>query len=240
MVMAATTLCCTSCFRMNLGSRQLKPSENIVKKEHRLSAFSKIDLDVVARVKVVQSRGDDYRVVLRCPENYVDLFDFKVDDGELEVRLADDFRRVEMDYKDVGIVVCTPTLERLENDGTGSIEIDSLTTRTLHLDTEGVGSIKVRRLHAEALIVESDGVGNIELEGRARQVSLESNGVGSIDAARLTADDVKAVVNGVGSIECFATQRLKGDLNGVGSLKYGGHPQQKKLNDNGIGKISEM
>ena len=37
-----------------------------------------------------------------------------------------------------------------------------------------------------------------------------------------------------------ASERIKGAVNGVGSLKYGGHPKQKQLERNGIGATKEL
>ncbi len=240
MAMAAVMVCCTSCVRMSMGEfSKLEPSDNIVKKEYKMKAFDKLDIDMVAKVKFVQSAEGDYRVLLRCPDNYVDLFEFKVDDDELEVGFAENIHE-SIEVKDVAIIVCSPTLSKLDSEGVGMIVIDSLKTPSLNIDSEGVGSVTVRGLTTETLKVESDGIGNIEVAGIAKKASLKCSGVGNINAGGLTAAEVKAEVNGVGSISCFASERLKGSVNGVGSLKYGGHPAQKQLQRNGVGSITEL
>ena len=240
MMMVAVLMCCTSCVRVNLGDlHKLEPSSNIVKNEYKMQPFSKADIDLVARVKFVQSTDGDYRVLMKCPDNYVDLFEFKVEDGELELGFARNLHK-SIEAKDVSIVVCTPTLVKIDSEGVGSIAIDSLNTPSLTIDSEGVSSISIRGLVTETLVVESSGVGNIELKGETKRASLECDGVGNIEAAELKAAEVKAEVNGVGSITCFASQRIQGAVNGIGSLKYGGSPQQKQLQRNGIGGISEL
>lgn len=237
--MAVVMVCCTSCFRMKFNEfSKLKSSGNIVRNEYKMDAFNKIDIDLVAKVKFVQSVDGDYRVLLRCPDNYVNLFEFKVDDGELEMGFAENIHKG-IEANDVSIIVCSPALLQLESEGTAVIVIDSLTTPSLHIDSEGVGNVTINGLHVEALKVESSGVGNILLTGQAKSVSLECDGVGNINAEKLTAAEVEAEVNGVGNISCFASERIKGIINGVGSLKYGGNPRQKDLHRNGVGKISE-
>ena len=240
MTMVAVAVCCTSCVKVNLGSHnKLSPSDNIVKNEYKMEPFSKVDIDLVAKVKFVQSTDNDYRVLMKCPDNYVDLFEFKTEGDELKVVFADK-RHASIEANDVAIVICAPTLSKLDSDGVASISIDSLTTPSLQISSEGVGNIMIKKLETLFLSVKSSGVGNMELEGKALKAAYECNGVGSINAEKLEADDVKAEVNGVGSITCFASQRLKGEVNGIGSLKYGGHPAEKQLRRNGVGSFSEI
>ena len=56
----------------------------------------------------------------------------------------------------------------------------------------------------------------------------------------LKAKSVKADVSGVGGIRCYASERIDGRVSGVGSLKYGGNPQEKQLKRDGVGGISEI
>jgi len=240
MMMAAVLVCCTSCVKVNLGEmRKLKPSDNIVKNEYQMKAFSKIDIDLVAKVKFMQSADGDYRVLLRCPDNYVDLFNFEVEGDELELNFAENLHK-SIEAKDVAIIICSPTLLEINSEGLGSLTIDSLRTPSLNIDSEGVCNILIKGLNTETLTVESNGVGNIKLNGVAKTVSFNSEGVGSINAEELKAEAVQAEVNGVGSITCFASERIRGEINGVGSLKYGGNPENKQLQRNGIGKITEL
>ena len=240
MMMAAVLMCCTSCIKLNLSDiNKLEPSDNIVKNEYKMEPFSKVDVDLAAKVKFVQSSEGDYRVLMKCPDNYVDLFSFKVRGDELELAFAENLRK-SLEFDEVSIVVCTPTLLKIDSEGLGSITIDSLKTPSLRIDSEGVCNLNIKGLTTEELKVESSGVGNIELQGVAKTAELECDGVGNINAEELKAEEVKAEVNGVGSISCFASQRIQGDINGVGSLKYGGNPSEKKLQRNGVGSIKEL
>ena len=239
MTTVAVILCCTSCIRVNLSElRTIKPSDNIVKNEYKMEPFTKVDVDIMAKVKFVQSADGDYRVLMKCPDNYVELFEFKVDDGELSMAFAD-ASHSGIDAKEVAIIVRTPTLEMIQSEGLGSIIIDSLKTPSLHLDSEGVGNINIKGLTTQKLTVESSGVGNIELKGETHEAEYECSGVGNIDAIDMKAAKVKAEINGVGSVTCYASKRIKGEINGVGSLTYGGQPEQKDIQRNGVGKITE-
>lgn len=218
--------------------RMIEPSSNIVKNEYRLSAFDQVDIDVVANVKFIQGSEGDYRVVLSCPENYVELFQFDVDGTELGVEFTRD--RVNIEAKHVDITIYAPTLRQLENGGVASVEVDRLTTDRLEVENSGVGSLYLSGLTVRQMDAECSGVGNVELSGTADEARLECSGVGSIKAERLTAKAVRADVSGVGGVSCHATESIDADVSGVGSLRYGGKPQRKNLNRTGVGKITEM
>ena len=238
--LAAVLLLCTACVDINLGKggKKLKPSDNLVKNEYKMEPFTELELDVVAKVKYVQGEADDYRVVLQAPENYVDLFDIKVDGDELEIGFVKNSLNIEA--KNIGIVVYAPTLRKLEIRGVAEVRTDSLMTDELKVENEGVGNLKLMGLNVKNIDVKGSGVGNITLAGTAERATLNCSGVGNINAEELKAVAVKADVSGVGSVSCYSSERLKGDVSGVGSLRYSGQPKEKQLHRSGVGKISEQ
>lgn len=237
--LAAVLVLCTACVDISLGKggKKLKPSDNIVRNEFKMEPFTQLELDMVAKVKFVQGDSADYRVVLQAPENYVDLFEMKVDEDELKIAFSK--KNVNIEAKNVGIMVFAPTLHELDIQGVVEVRADSLTTDRLKVDNEGVGNLKLMGLNVQELDVESSGVGNITLSGTAERAKLECSGVGNINAEQLKAVAVMAELSGVGNVSCYASERLKGEVNGVGSLHYSGQPKEKQLRRNGVGKISE-
>lgn len=236
--LVSTLLLFTSCVEWSF-SRKMKPSENVVEKEMKMAPFERVNLDAMGHVKIVQTQGNDYRVVLSAPDNYMDLFEFKVDDGEMEMDFADGTVG-DIEVKDVIVTIYTPRLIEVENEGLCTLTIDSLKSRLLKVENSGVGAMKLRGLNVEKIAVDCSGVGGINLEGRAVWANLECSGVGGIDAKKLKARRVKADVSGVGGLECYASDSLKASVSGVGALKYAGKPKVKKLDESGVGKISEL
>ena len=238
----ALAICCalalTSCMEVNLGSggKKLKPSKNIATVEYKQKAFEELDLDIVATVDFVQS--NESKVVLAAPDNYVDLFLFENEDGELTVKFAK--RNVSIEAKNVHLTIYSPRLSKLVNSGVASVTIKQLNTESLKVDNSGVGHVKIASLQAKAVDVDCSGVGNVSLAGKAASAELDCSGVGSIHAENLEAQAVEADVSGVGGIKCWATESLKGDVSGVGSLKYKGNPQAKDLHRSGVGGISQL
>jgi hypothetical protein len=239
-LMLAASCLTTSCkldLNMNNGTR-IEPSTNIVKNEYKQKAFTKVDIDVVANVKFIQDDTDNYRVKLSCPENYVDLFRFNVEGGELKVDFSQ--RNINIDAKNVDITIYGSTLQKLENSGVASVEVDRLTADELEVDNSGVGKIYLSGLKVRKLDADCSGVGGMELSGTADEARYECSGVGGIEAQNLKAKKVEAEVSGVGGITCHASEEIEGEVSGVGSLKFAGHPKNRDTRRTGVGKITEI
>ena len=69
---------------------------------------------------------------------------------------------------------------------------------------------------------------------------FRNTGAGTITINNLDTDRLDVENAGVGSITCFASESIDGQVTGVGSLKYAGHPKQKKLNKQLTGGITEI
>ena len=233
------TVLMSSC-KIELNSPAIiEPSQNIVKNEYKMPSFDQMDIDVVANVKFIQSSDNDYRVVLSCPDNYVELFNFEVEHGnELEIGFVRD--NINIEARNVDVTIYAPTLRKLENGGVASVEIDRLKGDRLRVENSGVGNVYVNGLQFADVEAECSGVGSMELGGQAERIDLECSGVGSIKAGELKAKAVKAEVSGVGGINCYASERIEAEVSGVGSLKYGGKPSEKVLNRSGVGEIAEL
>ena len=234
--MLCSLLLLSSCI---VNFRKIKPSDVIVEKEYRQEAFDKIEINVTANAKFVQSAEGDYRVVLSAPENYHELFKMAVNEEEkLEVDFKKHNTNIETD--DVKLTIYSPTLHELVNAGVGRFVIDSLNTPVLMVENAGVGALTMKGLHLSMADIRCSGVGNMDLSGETVRAKMECSGVGNINAANLKARALKAEVSGVGGIQCYATDSLKAEVSGVGSLKYAGEPHFKKLNSSGIGKVSPL
>lgn len=236
-LMTVALLLFTSCINCNWGEK-IAPSKTMAKKEYKMEAFTKMEVNVLAHVKIVQGQDDDYRVVLSAPDNYLDFYEFKVDNDELEIGFVRGNLNIESGK--VKIMVYTPTLREVENKGVCTIETDSLKGDILKVDNEGVGEIKMKGLNMDKIAVECSGIGGIDLRGVANWVSLDCSGVGGISAKHLKARRVKGEVSGVGGIDCYASDSLKAVVTGVGSLRYGGNPAHKQLRRDGVGSIDEL
>ena len=235
--MAGCLLSFTAC-KVNLGTgeNKIEPSENIVKAKYPQETFDKVDNHVVGNIQLVQSNQS--RVTLSAPENYIDLFEFVNEDGELDIKFKED--NISIDTKDVVIVIYTPNLSKIKNSGAADIRIDSLTTDELEVSNSGVGAFNLAQVKARKIDVSCSGVGSITMSGQTDEAEYSCSGVGSINAKDMVSRVTDASISGVGGIECYASESIKGRVSGVGGLKYAGHPEKKDLHNSMVGGISEL
>lgn len=223
----------------NIGGKFIQPSKNIINRNYKVEAFTKIDAGTVGNLYYTQSTDGKTSMQISGPENYVNLFDVTVKDSTLFITLPKN-----SNFKNTSklkINISTPTLNNINFKGVGDVLIENgLTTNRLDVTSKGVGNVKINALTCEDLSVEAMGVGNVELQGTAKCVTLQSEGVGDIEAEDLQAEKVKATSKGVGSISCHATQTIAASVKGVGSIKYRGNPTTKVLDTKGVGSIKSI
>lgn len=237
LLMVALMLAVTSCsVRVGGGFTTLDPSENITKAKYPQDPFDKVHNHVGGKIQLVQS--DQSRVTLSAPENYIDLFEFKNEDGELNIKFAN--RNVNIDVKDVTILIYTPNLREIKNSGAADVQMDSLTTDEFKVSNSGVGAFSLAAVKTKKVDVSCSGVGSITISGQADEAEYSCSGVGSINAVDMKARKTEASVSGVGGIDCYASEYINGRVTGVGGLKYAGHPKKKDLHHTMTGGISEL
>ena len=237
LLMAALMLAVTSCsVRVGGGFAMLDPSENITKAKYPQDPFDKVHNHVGGKIQLVQS--DQSRVTLSAPENYIELIEFENEDGELNINFAN--RNVNIEVKDITILIYTPNLREIKNSGAADIRMDSLTTDEFEVRNTGVGSFLLDNIKAQKIDVSCSGVGSINIDGQTDEAEYTCSGVGSINAEEMKAREVNAKVSGVGGINCHASEYIKGNVSGVGGLRYAGHPAKKDLHHSLTGGITEL
>lgn len=238
LVMLAALMLSVSGCRVSLGdgAELIEPSENIVKAKYPQAAFDKIENHVVGTIQLVQS--NESRVTLSAPENYIELFEFKNEDGTLDIRFKKD--NVNLFTENVTILIYTPNLSKVRNFGAADVRMDSLKTDEFEISNSGVGSFNLANIRARKVDASCSGVGSITLRGQADEAEYSCSGVGSINAKELKAREVDASISGVGGIDCYASESIKGRVTGVGGLKYAGHPEKKDLHNSMTGGITEL
>ena len=220
LAVATVALAFTSCkVDLNKFSGELiDPSDNVITKEYKLTAFEEVDMTGVGHVELIQSDTKNGVVELTAPDNYIDLYKFESQGGKLRIGFTKS--NINIHTKNVNIKVYTTDLIKILNSGASRISMDSLDT--------------------DKLDIVNSGVGEIDVCGIADDVVINNSGVGAVIAHNLKALNVKASVSGVGSVQCNASERLDASVSGVGSLRYSGNPKHKSTHRSGVGSISEM
>ena len=230
-------LALTAC-KTEFGTWNLQPSETTVTKEYKLKPFEEVAMHCVGSVELIQSDAKNGTVELTAPDNFVEYIQFDSKNGKLNIKST--LRKLSMESEYIKIKVYTSDLIKLTNSGVSRISMGSLDTDRLYINNSGAGSIEINKIIADEVRATCSGVGSITVKGQTINADLTCSGVGSIEAGDLKAKNVKALVSGVGSINCYAKEKIDGNVTGVGSLNYGGHPAHKSTSRPGIGSINEQ
>jgi hypothetical protein len=106
------------------------------------------------------------------------------------------------------------------------------------LTVNGAGNIRIHAATGDKLTIIMQGAGNVEGDGQVGTLHARIDGAGNVSLSKLIATDAEVSVNGAGNMEVHATGSLNAQLNGVGSITYGGNPQKPVTSVRGVGSIS--
>ncbi len=180
------------------------------------TGFTKVHQSAVGSVTIAQ--GEEESVSITTDDNLQQYLEAVAENGELVIR-----------NKSKENLAATKGIEI-------SIKIKSL----VELRLTGIGSIAARDVKGQELSVKSDGVGSITLQGEVDSLDAHISGVGNFDSTGLDAKNVVIESSGVGASSVKATESIKVNANGIGSVTYSGHPKDKTIKTSGIGKVSEQ
>lgn len=106
------------------------------------------------------------------------------------------------------------------------------------LNMDGVGNIEVRDIKGKRLSVTHSGVGEMTIMGSADALALNLSGVGSYQGEAFNTKEATVHSSGVGSAVINATEQVDATLSGVGSVEYIGSPQVRK-SVKGVGDVRQ-
>jgi hypothetical protein len=180
-----------------------------------VETFHAVELRGAADVDIQVGKGPSLAVT--APESMLRDVEVTVRDGVLEVSTVENrswFRR----RATVKLAIEAPLLDALTLNGAGNIRIHAAT--------------------GDKLVVTMQGAGNVEGDGQVGTLHARIDGAGNMSLAKLIATDAEVSVNGAGNMDVHATGSLNAQLNGVGSITYGGNPRQPVTSVRGVGSIS--
>jgi len=77
----------------------------------------------------------------------------------------------------------------------------------------------------------------MKIAGKVKQLNLQAQGVGEVDARKLIAQDANVTFQGIGTVDIYASGKLDAQVNGMGELRYYGHPKTVNKSVSGIGSV---
>lgn len=186
-------------------------SETITTQNRSLSDFDALEVSSIIDVSVTYD--PEQEVSVRANDNIIDRVITQVVGNTLVIDLEDGT------YTDVSISIDIgiPTLTRINNEGTGDIDINNFE-------------------NLSKLDVESIGTGNITAIGSTQKLSIDLTGTGSFRGFEFTASNVDVQLTGTGNVEINCIEKLEGSITGTGNIYYLGNPDID-VNSTGTGKV---
>lgn len=122
-------------------------------------------------------------------------------------------------------------------DGAGSMNVSS-NYRVVTANLGGVGSMRVHGINSESIDLNLRGAGYVTLSGRSKSLKAELGGLGGLDAQQCNAENVTLELSGLGNATVTANHNANLTLSGMGSVTVYGKPHNRKVEVEGLGKVS--
>ena len=120
-----------------------------------------------------------------------------------------------------------------------SIEISIPVSETFRILTQGISGITGKNIEFSTLSIVAQGVGRINLSGTADNLHISQQGVGNVNTENLIARNVTISSQGVGNVRSYASESIRIENDGIGSVSFFGNPERRRINRSGIGRIRE-
>lgn len=222
-----------------LAGQQVEGSGTATTAERTVDPFTAIEMNTTGRLILEQG---DQRVELRGDDNIVPRITTEIEDGALVIGTEENVGldpEVPLEYR-----IRMPSIEAVELDGSGDIEMSPFTVEQLVLEIDGSGTVRTRELtgrsvrleidgsgdgffpgiDTDRLEIEIDGSGSIEASGRAGAQIVDIAGSGDFVAPDLTGRTVQIRVAGSGDAQVGEADSLQVRISGSGDIRYRGSP----------------
>jgi len=218
-----------------IQNTNIKGSGNIVSEEREVSGFTKISLEGIGDLQIVQ--GDVESLKVEAEDNIIDRIESYVTGSVLHIGI-ERFINV-IPTSGISYTLTVKDLNSIEISGYGDVYIQSLTTDNLEVGVSGGGRITIENLSTDSLDVELSGAGDFDLSGVVDQQYVKLSGAGSYKAPDLQSRTAVVNISGAGSAQLWVTEALDVNLSGVGSLQYYGNADVHQ-NISGVGKVISL
>lgn len=214
-----------------LGAAGSNQWDDVIEKTYDVKDFSSVSIE--GKFKIVLEQTDKAKLMIKADE---EAFEYITVDNSFD-QLKITKRR--FDLQSITIYISFVDLKELDIEGGVSLEtIGFLDLKDIKIHVEG--GVKVEMgLKADRIELSGEGGVYFSLQGVADEMQAYISGAGYMNAEELKCSNVTVDVEGVGSAIVYASEKLKGSIKGVGSIKYKGNPLVEKHVE-GIGGINEI
>jgi hypothetical protein len=200
-------------FGRNWNKKLIKGSGHVISEARNVGEFINIEANSMLDMKI--SIGEKQSVVIYLDDNLIPLITTEVEDGWLIIENEKDWKTESKGR----IEITVPALQEVESNGFGDVAVSGLSN--------------------DAFALDHNGAGDVELAGRVDELDIDVDGMGDIDAREVETRIASVKVNGMGDVHVRASERLRGKVNGMGTVFSYGKPEYVSVNVSGMGSLVE-
>lgn len=220
--------------------------------------FTSLECNLPARITYTQ--GKAYEVVISLPKNISELVYAKVDNkGVLEIGVDNGDKKDWKIIKNIRISVTSPTLERVEINGAGvldmpqqtelqslqvelngasKVSLAELKCKNFDLEINGAGKASGNVVVSEVMKVKGNGAGKADFKGKAKSVIIKGSGACVYDLD-VQSDNVQISLAGTCKVSLNVdTDDLKISASGINKVEVTGEAKHHSLSASGFSKIN--
>ncbi|HTX61450.1 MAG TPA: head GIN domain-containing protein [Methanobacterium sp.] len=194
-------------------------SEKVVNTTKNVSGFNQVILSGTGTLIITQ--GSTESLVIEAEDNVGPNITAEVNNNELILNQ----NNTPIPTKPVKYHLTVRDLNRIQIDGAGQIQSDTLNTNNLTIIINGAGQGTMNNLNAVLLNVIINGAGKLNMAGTATNQTIKISGAGNYSAANLSSRDTTINIDGGGNVVVKVSDLLNVVINGAGDISYIGNPQ---------------
>ena len=242
-LVVALLLACITLSRAGWWRRMAPPaSEATVSVERPVSPFSRISVEGVANVVLVQ--GSKPSVVVDAPQNLQRTVVVDNHGDTLTLRSGSGSGGWQDWFgsnprPSPRVTVTFNELTRIEASGGLRLSADKIQVPKLAIDVSGAAAVTIADLATDDLRIEGSGAMKADIAGRATAQRIEISGAGDYHAPHLVSETASVGVSGAGRVLVNASRTLSIDLSGAGIVDYTGNPVVTK-SVSGLGQVRQV
>ncbi|MFL6659828.1 MAG: head GIN domain-containing protein [Massilia sp.] len=204
------------------GGEKVQGNGSIKKQSRELTHFNGVSLSLPGTLEL--RLGNTEGISIETDDNLLPLIETTIDNGVLKIRPTK--RNMNLQTRNLRIVVNAKDIDRLALGGSGSIDSDALHGGKLQFDLGGSGSIRLKGIDSDAVAVTVGGSGNFRSgAGKTGTLSVSIGGSGEVDVGQVQANDASVSVAGSGNAIVWASNGLSVTVAGSGDVNYYGDPK---------------
>lgn len=213
----------------------LKGNGNVITKMHDVEIFN--NLVFKGHFDIFLIKGEKENILISADKNLHQHINIEQKNDTLHI-YSD--RDLILRPTKLYVEVTYTELKRIILAGASNLSADTtIKADSFNIDISGAASGKLD-FDNNKLYTNVSGAANLTLTGKTISHKAFLDGASNLKAYNLSTKNTTINLIGAGSAKINATEELIASLSGVGSIKYTGNPESKKINVDGLGRIKSV